>query len=105
MRFEDVIGLASRAVAYCRERGIERLLLDGRGVTGFGPLDAAARFRLGDELAHAAGAAVKVAMVVRPEFLNPDRFGITVARNRGLFANGFASEAEAVAWLKNPDAA
>ena len=31
--------------------------------------------------------------------LDPDRFGITVARNRGLFANVFTSETEALAWL------
>ena len=40
-------------------------------------------------------AAVKVAMVVRPELIDPERFGVTVARNRGLFSNAFSSESEA----------
>ena len=103
MCFEDAIALASQAVAYCREQGIERVLLDGRGVTGFGPLDPADRFRLSEEMARAARAAVKVAVVVRQELLSPDLFGVMVARNRGLFTNSFASEEEAVAWLKDPD--
>ena len=105
MRFEDAIELASRAVAWCREQRIERLLMDGRGVTGFGPQDEPGRFRLAEELARAARASVKVVILVRPEFLNEDRFAITVARNRGLFVNVFAAEKEAVAWLLDPNAA
>ena len=104
MCFEDAIGLAGRVIAYCRERGIERVLLDGRRLSGFGPLDATDRFRLSEEMARAARATVKVAIVVRPELLSLDLFGVMVARNRGLFTNSFASEVEAVAWLKDPNA-
>ena len=43
-------------------------------------------------------------MVALPEMIDPGRFGITVARNRGFFADVFDSEEEAVEWLLDPEA-
>lgn len=40
-----------------------------------------------------------LAMVARPEMIDPERFGVTFAANRGLVGGVFVSEAEAVAWL------
>jgi len=96
--------LLSQAVAHCREVGIRRLLIDTTKLTGFGPLGTAERFLVGETLARAAMAAVKIVMVVRPELFEPRRFGITVARNRGLISNVFPSEAEALKWLLDPNA-
>jgi hypothetical protein len=45
---------------------------------------------------------VKLAMVVRPEMVDPDNFEVTVARNRGLMGNVFDSEKDALAWLLGP---
>jgi hypothetical protein len=42
---------------------------------------------------------LRLAVVARAELIDPERFGITVARNRGLSANVFTSEAEAIDWL------
>jgi hypothetical protein len=42
---------------------------------------------------------------VRPEFMDPELFEVTVARNRGLFGNVFDSEEEALKWLLDPRAA
>ena len=36
--------------------------------------------------------------------LDPARFGMTVARNRGLFMSSFTSEPEALRWLLDPKA-
>ena len=94
----------SQGIVYCRENGIRRLLLDTTKLSGFGPIGTAERFAIGETLARAAMAAVKVAMLVRPELLDPELFGITVARNRGLFSNAFPSESEALKWLLDPSA-
>ena len=102
--FHEAGELLSQAIAYCRENGIRRLLIDTTKLTGFGPIDTAKRFSIGETLSRAAMAAVKVAMVVRPELLDPELFGITVARNRGLFSNAFSSESEALTWLLDPNA-
>ena len=102
--FQEALDLLSRAVIYCRENGIRRLLVDTTKLTGFGPLETAERFAIGERLASDARAAVKVALVARPEVLDPSRFGMTVARNRGLFASSFSSESEAWTWLLDPNA-
>ena len=102
--FEEAGELLSQAVLYCRENGIRRLLIDATNLTGFGMVGIAERFSVGEWLAREAMAAVKVVMVVRPELFDPKRFGITVARNRGLFSNVFSSESDAMTWLLDPSA-
>ena len=102
--FQEALELASQAVVYCRENGIRRLLIDTTKLTGFGTLGTAERFTVGERLASDARAAVKVALLARPEVLDPNRFGTTVARNRGLFSSSFSSESEAWKWLLDPNA-
>jgi hypothetical protein len=102
--FEEALELVSQAIVYCREKGIRRLLVDTTKLTGFGAPGTADRFLPGERLARDARAAVKVAMVARPEVLDPSRFGVTVARNRGLFTKAFSSEAEARRWLLDTNA-
>ena len=101
--FREGLDVLSRAVVY-RQNGIRRLLIDTTKLTGFGEPGTAERFSIGEWLARDARAAVKVAMVARPELLDPARFAVTVARNRGLFTKGFSSESEALAWLLDPNA-
>jgi hypothetical protein len=60
------------------------------------------RFDIATEWAMAAKGAIKIALVLRPDMIDPQRFGTTVARNRGLHLDVFASEAEALAWLLDP---
>ena len=73
--------------------------MDTSAVVGFPPPTLSERFFLIEEWAHAADGTLPVALVVRPEMIDPKRFGVTVARNRGMVTDVFASETEAVAWL------
>jgi hypothetical protein len=100
--FREAGERVSRAVVYCRENGIRRLLIDTTKLTGFEPVGTAERFKIGERLADEAMAAVKIVIVVRPELFDPERFGVLVARNRGLVLNVFSSEAEALTWLLDP---
>ncbi len=93
------ISLVSLAITYAREQKITRLLVDTLGLTGFEPPNTLERFMLGGQFARAAQGAVKVAMIARTELIDPKKFGLTVARNRGLIGDVFTSEAEALAWL------
>jgi len=43
---------------------------------------------------------VQIAVIARPEMIDPQKFGIVVATNFGALANAFASEAEALDWLR-----
>ncbi len=102
--FPEALERLSQAVIYCRENGIRRLLIDTTKLTGFGVPGTVERFSMGERLARDARAAVKLVVVARPEVLDPGRFGVTVARNRGLFSNAFSSESEALKWLLDPSA-
>jgi len=57
------------------------------------------RYSMGAQFAASAKFGLKVVLVAPPEVIDPNRFGVTVARNRGLDSNVFSSEAEAIAWL------
>ena len=41
-------------------------------------------------------------MVLRPEMMDPQKFEVTVAGNRGLVGNVFDSEKDALGWLLDP---
>ena len=99
---QEAIDLISRAIAFSRDHQIRRLLVNATGLTGFEPPGTWERFWLATQFAEAARSAVKVALVTRAEMIDPQRFGVTVARNRGLLAQVFTSEGEAWAWLLDP---
>jgi hypothetical protein len=44
-------------------------------------------------------AGLKVALLVAPAFLDPNKFGIVVAQNRGLKVEAFTDRQKAVDWL------
>ena len=101
--FSQVIELCSSAVAFCRMRNLRCLLVDTTRLTGFGSPDTLDRFEFAHRCAQAADGAVKVAFLARPEMIDPDRFGLAVARNRGFWTGIFASESEALQWLIDPN--
>ena len=68
-----------------------------------GPFDSpdiATRYFFIHEWARAAGGCVFVVLVARPEMIDPQKFGVTVAANAGLTSEVFDSEEEARAWLQ-----
>jgi len=88
------------AVAFAREQNIRKLLVVVSGLTGFAPPSIVWRYYFMQEVARASGGSVRVAMVARPEMIDPEKFGVTVAANAGLIADIFTSEEEALAWLQ-----
>ena len=93
------VALVTAAIKFSREQKISRLLIDITRVTGFQPPDLVARYDMAKDWAEAGQSAVKVVMVAPARLIDPQRFGMVVARNRGLDANIFASEDEALRWL------
>lgn len=51
------------------------------------------------EWARAGRGSVRVAMVTRPEFIEPDRFGVIAGMNAGFVSNVFETEQQALDWL------
>jgi hypothetical protein len=95
----EAIELMSASIAYASENQIGKILVDSTRLTGFPPLNTSARFWMVERFVAAAKSVVKVAVLARSEMIDPDRFGVTVAKNLGLQANVFDSEADALAWL------
>jgi len=98
----EAAGKVIQAIDYSREQKMRNLLIDTTNWTGHESPDIWERFRWAEAFADAARSTVKLAMVVRPEMMDPDKFEATVARNRGLMGNVFDSEKDALAWLLAP---
>ena len=99
------IAMVNDALAFARERDCRELLMVITGLTGFPSPSITDRFYFVQEWARTAGGRVRLAVVARAELIDPQRFGVTVARNHGLIGDIFVSEDEAVAWLDGRDQA
>jgi hypothetical protein len=99
--FAEATEIAAAAITLARQRQIAKLLMVATALTGFEPPTVADRYMFGVKCAQAAGGLVRLAVVARPEMIDKQGFGTTVARNRGLVAAIFTSEEDALAWLVN----
>jgi hypothetical protein len=97
--FDKFSDLLSRVVLLCREKKIEKLLVDSTGLTGFTPPGIIERFALAERIAFNAAASVKIAHVANAEWVHSGKFSVMVAKNRGLAGKNFHSESEALKWL------
>lgn len=96
---DDAGAMITEAIAHARELELAQLLVDTLGLTGIDPPNTFQRYYLINRWAEAAQGRVQVAMVLRPEIIDPSRFGIRVAQNRGFLTEAFLDEAAAIAWL------
>lgn len=99
MTLTEAIELVRQGIAFARDQEISRLLINTTDITGYGDLGTLERFQIADAWAKEANLSVIIALTARPDQIDPNRFGIAVARNRGLHSEIFTSENEALAWL------
>ncbi len=93
------------AIEFARSRNIAKLLVDTTGLEGFNPPGVLDRIWMAHQFSAAAGMAVKVALVARPELIHPQKIGVMVARSLGMAADVFSDGDAALAWLLDADAA
>ncbi len=94
---EDMI---ASAIAAARKQAIPKLLVVTLGWTRLRSPSIPDRYFMVRKWAKAAAGVVKVAVVARPELLDPQKFGVAVATNSGLCAEVFTAEDEAIVWLE-----
>ena len=94
---ENGVRLTALAIERAKQEGIRKLLIDISGIDT-GPPTVSERHWIIGELALAGRGAVRLAVVMRPEFIDPDDFDASVAIGRGRALQEFASEASALAW-------
>jgi len=97
--FDEMADLISRAVLRCRQNKIEKLLIDSMGVSGLQPPGMAERYNFVERIASDAKSSVKIAHVASPEWVRSGKFGVMVAKNRGLDVKLFHSTTTALKWL------
>ena len=95
----DAVELITRAIAYCRDRHIDKLLVVTTGLSGVSIPTLVDRFLMVEEWARAANGMVVAALVASPEYIHPEKFGVRVAADFGFVADVFSSEADALRWL------
>jgi len=93
-RFNQQAEAASQA---CRERRLKKLLVDLLRLDA--NLSTIERYELASHAVRVS-AGLRVALLVVPRFLDPNKFGIMVAQNRGLVVDAFTERQKAVDWLQ-----
>jgi len=102
VKLDEAVELIDRAIAHARDQRIPKLFVNAAGLTGFPSPSLPERYFISRKFAATAQGAVQLALVIRPEMIDPEHFGIVVARNAGMNAEVFATEREALAWLNEP---
>jgi len=97
--FEKAVDMVAEGMRLARSLGLQDLMVNTTGFTGFSPPSIFARHALAVKWAESAGSALIVAMVARPELIDPEKIGVLMAQNRGASGDVFHTEAAALAWL------
>jgi hypothetical protein len=97
--FEQAVELVADAMDQARELDLRSLLVNTHGLTGFTPPSIFARHALAVRWAVSAGSLLHVAIVARPELIDPQKIGVLMAQNRGASGDVFVNEISALAWL------
>lgn len=98
---DSALEVCERAFAMAADAGQDALLVDIRAVIGREPT-MAERFDQAMRVAEAQAARkprIRAALVGHEPMVDPERFGETVAINRGAEVRVFTDEAQAEAWL------
>jgi len=87
------------AIAHCRRERLAKLLVNATGLVGVRIPSLVDRFLMAEDWAQEAKSMVAVALVVHPEYIHPEKFGVKVAADFGLIADVYTSETDALKWL------
>lgn len=97
--FDEAVALVRAAIETARSHRVRDLLVDTTALSGFPSPTTFQRFLAAVSWSDEAKGGVRLAMVAKEEMIDPQKFGVTVAINRGLVSNIFTTEATARAWL------
>lgn len=96
---ESAVQAIADAIARTKEAGLDKLLVDITEIRGIEPPGMSTRLWLIGEWARAGRGNVRTVLVVRPEFIDPDRIGVIAGMNSGFISNVFETEPQALDWL------
>ena len=95
----EAVDMIGSAIAHCRRERLAKLLVNATGLVGVRIPSLVDRFLMAEDWAQEAKSMVAVALVVHPEYIHPEKFGVVVAARFGLTLEVDASELNALEWL------
>jgi len=98
--FQEALGLCMTAVEWARDQQCVDMLVNVCGISGIESLTTFMRYELAVKWAQAAGS-LRVALVVPEALMDPQKFAMLMAHNRGVNGDVFTQEAEALNWLNS----
>jgi len=101
-KIEEICAAPEPVLAECQARKQDLLLVDLMDI-GRQPVSTLDRYRLGSSIILFSGKLRKVACAAQPDFIDPERLGEQVARNRGFNLRVFSDLGEAQRWLLEKD--
>jgi hypothetical protein len=96
--FQEALGLCTAAVEWARDQQCTDMLVNVYGISGIESLTTFMRYELAVKWAQSAGS-LRVALVVPETLMDPQKFAMLMAHNRGVNGDVFTNEAEALSWL------
>jgi hypothetical protein len=99
LAFEQAVEMVAEAMKQARELGLRSLLVNANGIAGLSAPTVIARHSMAVRWAESAGSQLHVALVARPELLDPEKIGVLMVQNRGVSGDVFTNETLALAWL------
>jgi hypothetical protein len=97
--YDQALQMFADAIQFARDLKLTDLLVNSQGLGGFASPDVVARYALAVKWAQSAAGSLRVALVVRPEFMDPQKIAMLMANNRGVVGDVFTDEVDALAWL------
>lgn len=97
--FESAVDMCNEAIRRARELGLSDIVVNSLGLTGFGPPGVFARYSMATKFVESAGSSLRVAIVTRPEIIDPQKIAMLMMQNRGVTGEVFTNEPEALQWL------
>ncbi|HSE12335.1 MAG TPA: hypothetical protein VLB69_06855 [Rudaea sp.] len=98
---EQAIDLVKSAIGSARERGVRKLLILASGLEGFESPGIGARHYMARLWAGISAGMLHIAVVPKADMIDPEKFGVLVARNFGASVDVFSAEADAIEWLRS----
>ena len=96
--FQEALGLCMTAIRWARDCNCTDMLVNVHGILGIDNLTTFMRYEVAVAWSQAAGS-LRVALVVPENLMDPQKFAMLMAHNRGVNGDVFTSEAEALRWL------
>jgi len=95
----EILERVGAAIAECRRRGVDRLLIDMTRIHDVPVPTLHDRFLMVEEWAARAEGEIRIAVVAPEHHIDPRRFGVKVAADHGLVSDVFSDTTAARAWL------